>query len=48
MYDIKGGIMAEHLEEKQNSNGLFALFTGAVIGVLSGILLAGLSGDREK
>ena len=39
MYDIKGGIMAEHLEEKQNSNGLFALFTGAVIGVLSGIFI---------
>ena len=29
----------EHPEEKQNSNGLFALFTGAFIGVLSGIFI---------
>ncbi|MBU4387778.1 hypothetical protein KJ644_04935 [Candidatus Dependentiae bacterium] len=39
MGDIKGGSMAEHPEEKQNSNGLFALFTGAFIGVLSGIFI---------
>ena len=31
--------MAEHSEEKQNSNGLFALFTGTFIGVLSGIFI---------
>jgi len=31
--------MAEHPEEKQNSNGLFALLTGGFIGVLSGIFI---------
>lgn len=37
--DTKGGIMAEHPEEKQNSNGLFALCAGALIGVLNGIFI---------
>ena len=31
--------MAEHPEEKQNSNGLFALCAGALIGVLNGIFI---------
>lgn len=37
--DTKGGIMAEHPEEKQNSNGLIALCAGALIGVLNGIFI---------
>jgi hypothetical protein len=48
MDDIKGGNMAEHPEEKPNSDGLFALCAGALIGVLSGIFLAGLSGDKKQ
>ena len=39
MDDIKGGIMAEHPEEKPNSNGLFALCAGALIGVLTGVFI---------
>jgi hypothetical protein len=38
MDDIKGGSMAVHPEEKPNSNGLFALCAGALIGVEHGIL----------
>ena len=37
--DPKGGNMAEHPEEKPNSEGLFALCAGTLIGVVSGIFI---------
>ncbi|MFZ3115912.1 MAG: hypothetical protein WA133_03265 [Syntrophales bacterium] len=37
--DPKGGNMAEHPEEKPNSDGLFALCAGVLIGLMSGIFI---------